>query len=49
MDARFAKSRWWYGDQWSIVDAYLHWVWLRVAAHDGPHRAIHIWHGTMPR
>jgi len=34
MDARFAQSRWWYGGQWSIVDAYLHWVWRRVAAHD---------------
>ena len=34
MDRRFAKNRWWYGDEWSIVDAYLHWVWLRVAAHE---------------
>jgi glutathione S-transferase len=34
MDARFAKNRWWYGDEWSIVDAYLHWVWVRVAAHE---------------
>jgi glutathione S-transferase len=34
MDARFAKSRWWYGDEWSIVDAYLQWVWRRVAAHE---------------
>jgi glutathione S-transferase len=34
MDARFAKNRWWYGGHWSIVDAYLHWVWLRIAAHE---------------
>jgi glutathione S-transferase len=32
VDARFVKNRWWYGDQWSIVDAYVHWVWLRFDA-----------------
>ena len=34
MDAHFARSRWWYGGQWSIVNAYLHWVWLRAAAQE---------------
>jgi glutathione S-transferase len=32
VDARFVKNRWWYGDQWSIVDAYVNWVWLRFDA-----------------
>ena len=31
IDRRLAGSRWWYGDRWSIVDAYVNWVWFRVA------------------
>jgi glutathione S-transferase len=31
IDACLARQRWWYGDCWSIVDAYLNWVWFRVA------------------
>lgn len=27
---RLADRDWWYGDTWSIVDAYLFWVWWRV-------------------
>jgi glutathione S-transferase len=30
IDRRLADNRWWYGDRWSIVDAYLNWVWFRV-------------------
>ena len=30
IDGRLAKNRWWYGDRWSIVDAYINWVWFRV-------------------
>jgi glutathione S-transferase len=30
IDRRLAGSRWWYGDRWSIVDAYINWVWFRV-------------------
>ena len=30
IDERFASNRWWYGEQWSIVDAYVNWVWFRV-------------------
>jgi glutathione S-transferase len=25
-----ANNRWWYGDRWSIVDAYINWVWFRT-------------------
>ena len=34
---RLAAQRWWYGEQWSIVDAYINWVWFRVTgtAFDG--------------
>jgi len=30
IDKRFADHLWWYGDRWSIVDAYVNWVWFRV-------------------
>ena len=30
IDRRLGMSRWWYGDHWSIVDAYINWVWFRV-------------------
>jgi glutathione S-transferase len=30
LDSRLATRRWWYGEQWSIMDAYLNWVWFRV-------------------
>jgi glutathione S-transferase len=30
IDSRLARQRWWYGDRWSIVDAYINWVWFRV-------------------
>jgi glutathione S-transferase len=31
IDQRLSKGEWWYGDRWSIVDAYMNWVWFRVA------------------
>lgn len=34
IDERLGKSRWWYGDRWSIVDAYLNWIWFRVTGTD---------------
>ena len=30
IDRRLASNRWWYGKRWSIVDAYINWVWFRV-------------------
>lgn len=30
IDQRLARQRWWYGERWSIVDAYINWVWFRV-------------------
>ncbi|PVH28696.1 glutathione S-transferase family protein [Pararhodobacter oceanensis] len=30
LEERFDKGRWWYGESWSIVDAYLYWVWWRI-------------------
>jgi glutathione S-transferase len=31
IDARLVKDRWWYGERWSIVDAYINRVWFRVS------------------
>lgn len=31
VEDRLEEGPWWYGAEWSIVDAYLHWVWSRVA------------------
>ena len=37
IDKRLASNHWWYGERWSIVDAYINWVWFRVTgtAFDG--------------
>ena len=31
IESRLADQRWWYGDTWSALDAYLYWVFWRVA------------------
>ena len=46
LDRRLADSRWWYGERWSVMDAYVNWVWFRVTgtAFDAagyPHLARH--------
>ena len=30
IDRRLSQGPWWFGESWSIVDAYLNWVWFRV-------------------
>ena len=30
IEQRLAAGPWWYGDDWSIMDAYINWVWFRV-------------------
>src|SRR6266851_808491 len=30
IDQRLAGKQWWYGERWSIMDAYINWVWFRV-------------------
>ncbi len=30
IDTRLENGPWWYGDDWSVVDAYLFWVWWRI-------------------
>ncbi|MDJ1018341.1 MAG: glutathione S-transferase family protein [Paracoccaceae bacterium] len=31
IEARLEDGPWWYGSEWSAVDAYLYWVWGRIA------------------
>jgi glutathione S-transferase len=31
IESRLDSRSWWYGEQWSIVDAYLYWIYWRVA------------------
>jgi len=31
IDARLENGPWWYGAEWSILDAYLYWVWERIS------------------
>lgn len=43
---RLADSNWWYVDNWSVIDAYLHWIWFRMTgagfpAGDYPHWQAH--------
>lgn len=30
IEDRLAEYPWWYGDRWSILDAYVNWIWFRV-------------------
>ena len=30
IEDRLSTQNWWYGAQWSIIDAYLFWVWTRI-------------------
>jgi len=31
IEERLSRNAWWYGERWSIMDAYINWVWFRVA------------------
>ncbi|HEY5411423.1 MAG TPA: glutathione S-transferase family protein [Caulobacteraceae bacterium] len=30
-ERRLQDGAWWYGERWSLMDAYLNWVWFRIA------------------
>lgn len=34
IESRLTDKRWWYGDHWSAMDAYLYWVFWRVEGAD---------------
>ena len=29
-ERRLQDGPWWYGERWSLMDAYLNWVWFRI-------------------
>jgi len=33
---RYSRGSWWYGDQWSIMDAYIFWAWTRMVGEGFP-------------
>ncbi|MFQ1701494.1 glutathione S-transferase family protein [Loktanella agnita] len=46
IDTRLGKGKWWYGDAWSVMDAYVYWIWFRItgagfSGADIPHWAAH--------
>lgn len=43
VDDRLESGPWWYGDQWSIMDAYVYWVWFRVTGGGFPTDAYPHW------
>lgn len=36
LNARLSDGNWWYGQQWSVVDAYIFWAWWRLSVVDYP-------------
>ncbi len=30
VDQRLSENKWWYGNRWSVMDAYINWIWFRV-------------------
>lgn len=36
IDERLSKGPWWYGENWSVIDAYLYWIYWRVEGADFP-------------
>jgi len=34
VENRLAGGPWWYGDDWSIQDAYIYWIWYRLLSVD---------------
>lgn len=30
IDTRLGTGNWWYGDTWSVMDAYVYWIWFRI-------------------
>jgi glutathione S-transferase len=40
INERLEEGPWWYGEQWSIVDAYLFWAWWRITGVGYPQDAF---------
>ncbi|MEM9348939.1 MAG: glutathione S-transferase family protein [Pseudomonadota bacterium] len=42
IDTRLAGG-WWYGDEWSVVDGYLFWIWFRITGAGFPEAEYPNW------
>jgi glutathione S-transferase len=42
IDARLERG-WWYGDNWSVMDAYLFWIWFRITGAGFPAAGFPNW------
>ncbi len=43
IDDHLGNEPWWYGDEWSIMDAYIFWVWFRIVGGDFPTKPYPNW------
>ncbi len=43
IDDRLSDRPWWYGDDWSILDAYIFWVWFRIVGGGFPTKPYPNW------
>lgn len=43
VEDQLGQSEWWYGDDWSIVDAYIYWVFFRIIGVGFPTEAYPAW------
>jgi len=43
VEAQLADKSWWYGDEWSIMDAYIYWVFFRITGGGFPIDAYPNW------
>lgn len=43
VDAALGAGPWWYGDDWSVQDAYVYWVWFRITGAGFPGEDYPAW------
>lgn len=43
VEAKLGENEWWYGAQWSIMDAYIYWVSFRITGAGFPADAYPLW------
>lgn len=43
VEDRLGNGPWWYGSDWSVLDAYFYWVWFRITGAGFPPADYPIW------
>ncbi|MFS4580172.1 glutathione S-transferase family protein [Phaeobacter sp. C3_T13_0] len=49
IDDHLGDGLWWYGDEWSIMDAYIFWVWFRIVGGNFPTKPYPNWSAHASR